>query len=331
MRVSIGTAHVLGLKKIKSDALPTTAYLMHGEGCRRNCKFCAQATGSGADSQMLSRIIWPQFQMEEIAGGLKHSGGKNILKRCCIQVVDDGFEEGLIHEIQELVSSGIPLCVSKDIRGLEEVDRLLDLGVERVTIALDAINSEIYQDVKGGSFENRWRFLLQAAQAYPGRIGTHIIIGLGETEEEVITKITELTKKRINVALFAFTPLQGTPLANYPQPAEGIYRRIQIAYFLIKQHGFIGSDFVFSNTCLTGFSQDKKAILRLLTDGKAFETSGCLDCNRPYYNERPGGVIYNYPRPLTPEETYGALKESRLWSGLEIYQGIRDHSSTDLE
>ena len=33
-----------------------------------------------------------------------------------------------------------------------------------------------------------------------------------------------------------------------------------------------------------------------------FETSGCPGCNRPYYNERPGGMLYNYPRPLTAAE-----------------------------
>jgi len=41
--------------------------------------------------------------------------------------------------------------------------------------------------------------------------------------------------------------------------------------------------------------------------GEAFQTSGCPGCNRPYYNERPGGFIYNYPRPLSAAETAAAL------------------------
>lgn len=36
--------------------------------------------------------------------------------------------------------------------------------------------------------------------------------------------------------------------------------------------------------------------------GKAFLTTGCPDCSRPYYNKRPSGPIYNYPRPLSDEE-----------------------------
>ena len=30
------------------------------------------------------------------------------------------------------------------------------------------------------------------------------------------------------------------------------------------------------------------ALATLLGNGDAFRTSGCPDCNRPYYNERPG-------------------------------------------
>jgi biotin synthase-related radical SAM superfamily protein len=33
-----------------------------------------------------------------------------------------------------------------------------------------------------------------------------------------------------------------------------------------------------------------------------FLTSGCADCNRPFYNEKPSGPIYNYPRKLTTQE-----------------------------
>jgi len=46
--------------------------------------------------------------------------------------------------------------------------------------------------------------------------------------------------------------------------------------------------------------------------GEPFQTCGCPDCNRPFYNERPGGVMYNYPRPLTPVEARRAMAEMEL-------------------
>jgi biotin synthase-related radical SAM superfamily protein len=46
--------------------------------------------------------------------------------------------------------------------------------------------------------------------------------------------------------------------------------------------------------------------------GEAFRTSGCPDCNRPFYNEHPGGPLYNYPRPLTAEEAARAIQEMEI-------------------
>lgn len=323
MRVSIGTAHVLGLKEIKADALPTTAYLMHGEGCRRNCKFCSQAAESTSDSRMLSRVVWPHFDLQEIAVRLKQAAEAGRLKRSCIQAVDDGEEAAIFAEIRALVGTGLPLCVSKSVRSLEEVRILLEMGVDRVTIALDAASPEVYQEIKGGSFESRLAFLSEAAKAFPGRIGTHLIVGLGEREAEVIRLIADLTEQNIRVALFAFTPLKGTAMVKREQPAEERYRRIQIAHYLIAEHGYRIGDFQIFAEGLAGFNRSKDTVLSLLTDGKAFQTSGCPDCNRPYYNERPGGVLYNYPGPLAPEEVYACLKASKLWSDMEINAKIR--------
>jgi biotin synthase len=52
----------------------------------------------------------------------------------------------------------------------------------------------------------------------------------------------------------------------------------------------------------------------LPTDGTPFQTSGCPDCNRPFYNERPGGTMYNYPRALTDSEADRALREMEIGS-----------------
>lgn len=334
MRVSLGTAHLLGLKKIKTDALPLTAYLMFGQGCRNNCQFCAQAVGSTTDSQMLSRVIWPEFSSEEILKGLKENYQLGVVKRCCIQVVDDGQNLELFDEIKILASTKIPICLSKNVAGISEIQKLFDLGVERVTIALDAANPEIYRQIKGGIFRRRWNFLLKAAENFPGRIGTHIIVGLGETEEELVKLISDLAELKILVALFAFTPLKGTALENHLQPDVQTYRRIQIAHYLIREQGYLYPDFKFTNARLTGVSQQRSQqrsqVLKTLLDGQAFLTSGCPDCNRPYYNERPGGVIYNYPRQLTLQEISQALFSAELWSGEEISLVLKEAGMKDL-
>ncbi|MEM2915121.1 MAG: radical SAM protein, partial [Candidatus Bathyarchaeia archaeon] len=45
-----------------------------------------------------------------------------------------------------------------------------------------------------------------------------------------------------------------------------------------------------------------RELRKIIRTGEPFKTSGCPGCNRPYYNERPGGPIYNYPRKPTSKE-----------------------------
>ena len=63
IRVSIGSATILGLTKNIMDAKPTTTYLLtyRPEKCSANCGFCPQARMSKGRADMLSRVTWPPF------------------------------------------------------------------------------------------------------------------------------------------------------------------------------------------------------------------------------------------------------------------------------
>jgi biotin synthase len=66
------------------------------------------------------------------------------------------------------------------------------------------------------------------------------------------------------------------------------------------------------NGCITGFGVDKQTLKQVVGSGEPFRTSGCPDCNRPYYNEKPSGPIYNYPRPLSRGEIAKIFEELAL-------------------
>jgi biotin synthase len=59
-----------------------------------------------------------------------------------------------------------------------------------------------------------------------------------------------------------------------------------------------------------------EVVARALATGAPFRTSGCPDCNRPLYNERPGGPMYNYAEPLTGVETVAARRELATYLNL---------------
>ncbi|MGB5933992.1 MAG: radical SAM protein, partial [Anaerolineae bacterium] len=208
---------------------------------------------------------------------------------------------------------GIPICASVVVSNLDQVAQLLDSGLEIVGLSLDAANEEVYRHFKGGSFNQALGFIEEAAKRFPGRIATHLIVGLGETEEEIARLIQRLHHWGVIVALFAFTPNPGTALENQPAPPLSSYRRIQIARHLIVRGLARAEEFVFSpEGRILGFGLEEHELWDALKDGRAFQTSGCPGCNRPYYNERPGGPLYNYPRPLNPVEIQQAMREAAL-------------------
>jgi biotin synthase len=135
--------------------------------------------------------------------------------------------------------------------------------------------------------------------------------GLGETEGELVSMMGRLQEWGVTVALFAFTPIPGTEMADEPPPSMDSYRRIQVAQYLISRSLRSTKDFTFSpEGRIVSFGMPEDELREVLANGKAFETSGCPGCNRPYYNEPPSGPLYNYPRSLTPREAQQAIEEA---------------------
>ncbi|OLS13552.1 MAG: radical SAM domain-containing protein [Promethearchaeota archaeon CR_4] len=53
---------------------------------------------------------------------------------------------------------------------------------------------------------------------------------------------------------------------------------------------------------LESFHLTSHEIRDIFQTGSTFETRGCPQCNRPYYDSRPGGTIYNYATPLSHQQ-----------------------------
>jgi len=251
MRLSTGSAAKLGLIDMNQLDPPTTCYVMLGDQCENNCQFCAQSV----NNSQLSRIDWPEF------GDVTEKINQSDFKRVCLQCTSVG-----IKEVKEIAKNIIkPVSISYNFQSMDEVERLIDFA-DKISIPLDAATNQIYKDVKADNFYKKKKLIETAAKKYPGKISTHLIAGLGETEQEMKNIIDQLRSLNVTIGLFAFTPIKGTKFENQKQPDLAYYRRLQ----------------------------------KYLKTG--FQTSGCRDCNRPYYNEKPTGPIYNYPRKLTEQE-----------------------------
>jgi len=321
IRVSLGSAIVIGLLDGKLDAAPTTAYILtyRNGKCIANCGFCPQARESKSRTDMLSRVSWPVFPTARVFEGIKKAVKKGLIKRVCFQALN--YPKVFFH-LMALVKNlrlkvNVPISVSCQPLNEENIRMLASAGVERISISLDAATEEIFDRVKGRKaggpyvWKEEFRLLKEAVKILgKGKVTTHLIVGLGETEEEMIKTIQKCVDVGVLPALFAFTPIPGTALEKNSPPTIQQYRRVQIARYLIFKGISRYEQMSFSTDGhVKDFGVKREDLLRIVQTGEPFLTSGCPNCNRPYYNERPGGPIYNFPRPLREDEKTTAMIE----------------------
>lgn len=314
VRVSIGSAIALGLTRAKSIVQPTTIYLLtyHQGKCSANCGFCPQAKTSKGRVDMLSRVTWPPFPTEMVFYKIRNAFEEGTMKRVCIQALNyQTVFEDISYLVNGILSRAkVPISVCCQPLDRKKMEKLRAAGVERIGIPLDAATEGLFDRVKGslvsGPYvweKQRW-ILREAVQIFGrGLVTTHLIVGLGETEREIVQAIQWCVDLGVYPSLFSFTPIPGTALENHPSPPLSYYRRVQIARRLIIQGKARYGKMMFDkDDRLIDFSIPEEQLKQTIRTGKPFITSGCPGCNRPYYNERPGGPLYNYPRkPLLHE------------------------------
>lgn len=303
--VSFATASKLVLVDFKFLRPLPTFYFMVGQRCVYDCKFCTHSQNSKASILKLSRVTWPRFPLEVVEEKLKMVDRKE-LKRFCVQVVSSkGYEAELIETIKTLSKFDVSLSISVRPKNFEEVERYFNLGVHRIGIAVDTATEELFRKIKGGSWQKHIQLLIDASKAFSGKVSTHLIVGLGETERQAVEFMFFMRSLNIKVALFAFTPIRGTQLEFHPSPSLESYRRIQLARFLIFEKNVEENAILFQDEKIKGFKTEYSEEFK-----KAFLTSGCDYCNRPFYNESPNGTMYNVPYKdmLDKIETIGFSK-----------------------
>lgn len=287
IRASIGTLVELGLiNDYKMIDSPRTAYLLQYSpvGCHAGCRFCLQSRvySERYSGERLGRVIWPIIELDKLLGSWKR-----IFHRICLQTVLKPFfaTEALriINSIRTIDdSTPVSLAITPvETETLREANRL---GVDQLGVGLDTSTEELFEKwSKPYSWSTYMRFVEKAVEVYgAGNVYVHLVAGLGESIREIVTTMKKIYSLKSHVALFNYVDERGRstiPISSY--------RLIQIARYLIE-NGYDPDQYI---------DYDNQRLVREpdidLID--AFYTSGCRDCNRPFYNENPSGPIYNIP------------------------------------
>ena len=141
------------------------------------------------------------------------------------------------------------------------------------------------------------------------KVNCHVIVGLGETDRELVDLFFQLKSEQVAGYLFSFNPEPGTAMAGRPRAPITSLRRIQLTKYLIERRELPYDAIEFD---------DAGAIARLIAPpaliaecvglGTPLMTNGCPDRsgqvagNRPFGSYRPArssATIRSSPRRMT--------------------------------
>ena len=343
VQTSLAGAMSLGLKRGRfyRDAYPGSLNLLltYADGCLANCSYCglARERRTAPEDNTFIRVRWPTCSLEEIIRILRNpspavSGSVRRLGRICLSMVTHPRAEADCCEIVRHLGNETTLPVSVLVSPTARENagaffsRLKNLGADRVGIAVDAATPKLFASLRGPAvggphrWETYWSAVEQAVEAFGENcVSVHLIVGLGETEQAIVSTMEKVQKYGAQAHLFAFCPEEGSPLSHVPQAPLGQYRRMQLAAYLLK-HGIIDvNDIIFNSAgTIVDFGMALTDLLgEDLASGEPFMTSGCPDgsgcvaCNRPYGNERPGPVLRNYPFAPTTDDI--SVIKGQIW------------------
>jgi biotin synthase len=253
-------------------------------------------------------VEWPLYLLEEI---IERAKGKDQIHRVCISMITHpkALEDTLfvIQRLREETDLYISVLISPTLIHQENsLDAMKKAGTDRVGIAIDAATPELFDQLRGKGvggphqWDHYWEVVRMAVNVFGKfQVGIHLIVGLGETEKEMVETIQRGQEMGAHTHLFSFFPEKGSPMEGYSPPPLDQYRRIQLARWIINEGLGSTKQMKFDkNERLLNFGIDINPLIQI---GEPFMTSGCpgrdgkVACNRPYGNERPSGPIRNFP------------------------------------
>lgn len=302
--------------------------LTYGDGCMANCAYCGLARERELSEQTFIRVDWPTFKLEEIIARANRYG--ESLERVCVGMVTHRRAYSDLLEVVGWLKRGTELRISALITPTlvgekAMLEGIKASGADMCGIAVDCATEELFSELRGRGvrgphgWQRYWKTVERAVQVFGKyNVSVHLVVGLGESEEEMLKAVQKAYDLGAEAHLFCFYPEEGSAMGRHPRPSIGSYQRIQLGRYLIHSgYGSFG-DFEFNKRGqLVGFGVPERVLEEVVEGGKAFMTSGCrgkgeeVACNRPYGNERPSEKLRNYPF-LPSSEDKEDIRE-QLW------------------
>jgi biotin synthase len=295
--------------------------LTYPEGCRANCAYCGlarhrEASRDYADRNFI-RVDWPAVPLEQVIEIVAQSGSATPFHRMCISMIthprsDEDTVSVLDAWTRRIDPAAVPVSILSNPTTMtrDDVVRLRDLGADIFTVALDAATPEIFDRTRGKgvasphSWRKYWEILEDARDVF-GRekFGAHIIVGMGETEQDALALVQMLVDMGGHSHMFCFFPERGSLMDHLPATPRDQWRRVQLGRYLIDYCGQRVERMRFDAAGrVIDFGLPPAEVDAIIEQGIAFRTSGCPGkfrddvsaCDRPYGDSPPSNIA-SYP------------------------------------
>jgi len=287
--------------------------LNYDEGCLSDCGYCGLARtrpGSYEDKSFI-RVDWPLVRTDDLVDRMAQH--EQTLTRLCISMVTHGHAYrdtcDITRRIAERVRTPLSILVAPPTLNRERLVTFKALGVDMIGIGLDAVTEELFRTIRtnvpagGLKWEKYWEVVTDAREIFgPWKVNVHTLVGLGETDQDLIEIFAALREQQIFSYLFCFNPEPDSRMADHPKSPLARWRRIQLARHLIETEGYDLSQFDFDAAgALARLRAGRPAVEAVVDQGAAFVTNGCPGengepgCTRPYGSYRPAEPFRDYP------------------------------------
>ena len=332
IQTSLAASLTLGLQQgsfHRNAKLKGLNLLLHyEEGCSGRCHFCGLSRSriEGPRGKTFIRVDWPIYSLKEI---IEKSKMKDQIHRVCISMITHprALEDTLyvIQRVKEETDLFISVLMTPTlIRSDGPLEAMRKAGADRMGIAIDTATPELFDRLRGKGvggphrWDHYWDVVQMAVRIFGRfRVGIHLIVGLGETEKEMVETIQRGQDMGAHTHLFSFFPEKGSPMESHSPPPLSQYRRIQLSRWIINEALGSLDQMAFDKTGkLVDFGIDINPLIQM---GEPLMTSGCpgrdgkVACNRPYGNERPSGPIRNFPFMPEPEDIEEIKQQLEYW------------------
>ncbi len=317
--------------------------LTYPEGCRANCAYCGLARHREADRDYADRnfirVDWPAVPMAEIVDIIAKDVGNSPFHRMCISMITHPrSEEDTFTILQQWTDKidpeAIPVSILSNPTTMTRADvqQTKDLGADIFTVALDAVTPEVFDHTRGKGVQSPhkwskyWEIMLDAKDIFgPQKFGAHIIVGMDETEYEVLHLVQNLVDLGGHSHMFCLFPEQGSLMDHLPATPRDQWRRVQLARYLIDYRDVRVDHMRFDELGrVADYGIAAAELSDIIDEGIAFRTSGCPGkfqedisaCDRPY-GDSPPSDIASYPFQPQKKDTRKIRKQLAIPVRLE--------------